>query len=66
MDGKLFHQGYTHPILTCVSGDQCTHIMAELHARRGKNGQEERMKVYPGGWKVVPSWLHSSYPHMCK
>jgi len=31
VDGKLFHHGYTHPILTCVSGDQCTRIMADLH-----------------------------------
>jgi len=31
VDGKLFRHGYTHPILTCVSGDQCTRIMAELH-----------------------------------
>jgi len=31
VDGKLFHHGYTHPILTCVSGEQCTRIMVELH-----------------------------------
>ena len=31
VDGKLFRHGYTHPILTCISGDQCTRIMAELH-----------------------------------
>jgi len=31
VDGKLFRHGYTHPILTCVSWDQCTRIMAELH-----------------------------------
>jgi len=31
VDEKLLRLGYTHPILTCVSGDQCTHIMAELH-----------------------------------
>jgi len=31
VDGKLFRHGYTHPILTYVSEDQCTHIMAELH-----------------------------------
>jgi len=31
VDGKLFRHGYTHPILTCVSGDQCTCIMAKLH-----------------------------------
>jgi len=31
IDGNLFRHGYTHPILTCVSGDQCARIMAELH-----------------------------------
>jgi len=31
VDGKLFHHSYTHPVLTCVSGDQCTCIIAELH-----------------------------------
>jgi len=29
--GNLFRHGYTHSILTCVSGDPCTRIMAELH-----------------------------------
>jgi len=31
IDGELFRHGFTHPILVCVSGDQCVHIMAELH-----------------------------------
>ena len=31
VDGVLFRHGFTHPILTCVSGDECTRIMAELH-----------------------------------
>ena len=31
VDGKLFRHGYTHPILTCMSGEQCTGIMAEFH-----------------------------------
>jgi len=31
IDGKLFRHGYNHSILTCVSGDQCTRIMEELH-----------------------------------
>jgi len=26
IDGKLFCHGYTHSIITCVSGDQCTRI----------------------------------------
>ena len=31
VDGVLFTHGFTHPILTCVSGDECTRIMSELH-----------------------------------
>ena len=31
IDGNLFRHGYTHPILTCVSGDQCARIIVELH-----------------------------------
>jgi len=31
VDGILFRHGFTHPILTCVSEDECTRIMAELH-----------------------------------
>ncbi|XP_068498244.1 uncharacterized protein [Phaseolus vulgaris] len=31
VDGKLFRHGYAHPILYCVSGEQCTQIMTELH-----------------------------------
>jgi len=31
IDGKLFRNGFTHPILVCVYGEQCTRIMAELH-----------------------------------
>ena len=31
IDGELFRHGFTHPILVCVSGEQCTCIMAELH-----------------------------------
>jgi len=31
IDGKLFRHGFTHPILVCVSGEQCTRIIAELH-----------------------------------
>jgi len=33
VDGVLFRYGFTHPILTCVSGDECTRIMSELHER---------------------------------
>ena len=31
IDGKLFRHGFTHPILVCVSGEQCMRIIAELH-----------------------------------
>jgi len=31
VDGMLFRHGFTHPNLTCVSGDECTRIMVELH-----------------------------------
>ena len=31
INGELFRHGFTHPILVCVSGDQCARIMAELH-----------------------------------
>jgi len=31
VDGTLFRHGFTHPILTCVCGDECTRIMTELH-----------------------------------
>jgi len=31
IDGALFRHGFTHPILTCVSDDECTRIMSELH-----------------------------------
>jgi len=31
IDRNLFKHGYTHPTLICVHGEQCTHIMAELH-----------------------------------
>lgn len=31
VDGHLLCYGYTHPLLTCISGDQCMRIMSELH-----------------------------------
>jgi len=31
VDGNLFRHGYIHPIMSCVSAVQCTHIMTELH-----------------------------------
>jgi len=31
IEGKVFRHGFAHPILVCVSGEQCTRNMAELH-----------------------------------
>jgi len=31
IDGKLFRHGFTHAILVCMDGEQCTRIMAVLH-----------------------------------
>ena len=31
IDGKLFRHGFTHSIMVCVSGKQCTRIMANHH-----------------------------------
>ena len=30
VDGVLFTHGFTHPILTCVSGDECTSDMIPI------------------------------------
>jgi len=37
IEGNLFCHGYTHPILTCVIGDQCAHMM-EIKKKRILNG----------------------------
>ena len=31
IDGDLFRFGFTHLVLVCVHGEQCTRIMSELH-----------------------------------
>ena len=31
INGKLLRHDYTHPVITCVSGNQHTCVMAELH-----------------------------------
>ena len=49
----------TIPVLPCW-------WYAPGRARRSKGDQEEHKKLYPGWRKVVPSWLHSSRPHLCK
>jgi len=35
VDGELYRHGFTHPILVCVSGDQCTRIMESSMRRFG-------------------------------
>ena len=43
VDEVLFRHGFTHPIRTCVSGDECTRIMSELH--EGICGSHVRGKI---------------------
>ena len=53
VDGVLFRHGFTHPILTCVSGDECTRIMAELHegiCRSHVGGRSLASKVIRAGF----------------
>ncbi|XP_068486308.1 uncharacterized protein [Phaseolus vulgaris] len=53
IDGKLFCHGYTHAILTGVSGDQCTRIMEELHegiCRSHDGGRALSLKVIRVGY----------------
>jgi len=51
VDRVLFRHGFTHPILTCVSGDECVRIMAELHV----GGSSLASKVVRAGfyWPTV-------------
>ncbi|XP_068466247.1 uncharacterized protein [Phaseolus vulgaris] len=58
IDGNLFRHGYTHSIFTCVSGDQCTRIMVELHegiCGSHIGGQALSLKVIRAGyyWSMV-------------
>jgi len=53
IDGNLFRHGYTHPILTCVSGDQCVYIMAELH--------EGICGSHIGGWTLSLKVIWAGY-----
>ena len=53
VDGALFRHGFTHPILTCVSGDECTKIMSELHegiCRSHVEGRSLASKVIRAGF----------------
>jgi len=53
VDGKLFRHGYTHPILTYVSGDQCTRIMAELHEGICGGHVGRRAFSLKAGWGII-------------
>ena len=53
LDGELFRDGFTHPILMCVSGEQCTRIMAELH--EGICGN------HVGGRSLASKVVHAGY-----
>jgi len=58
VDGALFRHGFTHPILTCVSGDECRRIMSELHegiCRSHVGGRSLASKVVRAGfyWPTV-------------
>jgi len=52
IDGELFRHGFTHPILVCVSGDQCAQIMAELH---------EGSRSHIGGRSLVTKAIRAGY-----
>ena len=70
VDGTLFRHGFTHPILTCVSGDECTRIMAELHegiCGSHVGGRSLASKVVRAGfyWPTV-SLDYVGYSQRCK
>jgi len=53
IDGKLFHHGYAHPALICISGEQCTRVMTELHKgiyESDIGGQALVLKVIRAGY----------------
>ena len=56
VDGVLFRHGFTHPILTCVSGDECTGIMVELH--------EGICGSHVGGRSLASKVIPVSYTHL--
>ena len=70
VDGVLFRHGFTHPILTCVSGDECTRIMSELHegiCGSHVGGRSLASKVIRAGF-YWPSVREDCvrYPQRCK
>jgi len=70
VDGNLFRHGYTYPILACVSEEQCTHIMAELHEGiygSHVGGRTLSLKVVQAGyyWPTMRE-DYTKYAHRCK
>ena len=70
VDGKLFRHGCTHPILSYVSGEQCTRIMAELHEGIYEShigGRALSSKAVRGGyyWSTMREDC-MRYPQLCK
>jgi len=53
VDGVLFRHGFTHPILTCVSGDECTRIMSEL--------QDGICGCHVGGRSLTSKVVHAGF-----
>jgi len=53
IDGALFRHGFTHSILTCVSGDKCTRIMSELH--------EGICESHVGGRSLASKVIHAGF-----
>ena len=53
IDEELFRHGFTHPILVCVSGEQCTRIMAKLH--------EGICGSHNGGRSLASKVIHARY-----
>ena len=70
MDGALFRHGFTHPILMCVSEDQCKRIMVELHegiCGSHVGGRSLALKVVRAGyyWPTVRE-DYVRYAQRCK
>jgi len=70
IDGELFRYGFTHPILVCVSGDQCVRIIGELHERicgSHIDGQSLASKAIRAGyyWPTVRE-DYMRYTQQCK
>jgi len=53
VDGALFRHGFTHPILTCVSNDECTRIMSELH--------DGICGGHVGGWSLASKVIRAGF-----